>query len=54
MFQSPTLFVLKDQFWDQNASVKVIETAREITAFKSSCIHRKTPAWEANHSRGHA
>lgn len=32
MFQSPTLFMLKDQFWNQNASVKVIERAREIKA----------------------
>ena len=32
MFQSPTLFVLKDHFWNQNASVKVIE--RELERLK--------------------
>lgn len=34
MFQSPTLFVLKDHFWNQNASVKVIERARESKPLK--------------------
>ena len=43
MFQSPTLFMLKDHFWNQNASVKAIERAREIKAFQSSCIHRSFP-----------
>ena len=43
MFQSPTLFALKDHFWDQNGSVKVIDRAIEITAFESSCIHRSFP-----------